>query len=134
MKKGFTLIELLVVVLIIGILTAVAMPQYRRAVAKSRATEAIIVLNHIYRAYKLCRLSTNYETCYNLENLGIEIPQNSDWEYETPTGDNCVYAKNEKFGYQLVLWDIDESKSASISCEAGINCDVLCGSDGCGLQ
>ena len=50
MKKGFTLIELLAAVLIMGILTAVALPQYRRSLERTRVAEALQMLPSIYDA------------------------------------------------------------------------------------
>ena len=59
MKKAFTLIELLVVVLIIGILSAIALPQYTKAVEKSRMAEAIQMLHQIHRACQIYELAGN---------------------------------------------------------------------------
>ena len=61
-SKAFTLIELLVVVLIIGILAAVALPQYQKAVEKARAIQAVTRVSQLDKAIELWKLSHN-EDC-----------------------------------------------------------------------
>ncbi len=74
-KKGFTLIEILVVVLIIGILAAIAVPQYQKATLKSRTIQARATLASLKEAQEAFYM-TNMHYTTNIKELDINIDEN----------------------------------------------------------
>ena len=86
-RHGFTLIELLVVVLIIGILASVALPQYQKAVEKSRAAQALALLKSINQAEQAYYMANGaYATSF--DELAVDM---NGWTGNTRWNTNTEY-------------------------------------------
>ncbi len=72
-NKAFTLIELLVVVLIIGILAAVALPQYKMAVEKSKIMPYVSFLKTMAQAQEVFFLANGRYSSYS-QDLDVAVP------------------------------------------------------------
>ena len=102
-KRAFTLIELLVVVLIIGVLSAIALPQYQKAVEKSKATQALVIIRSVADAVHRYHLANgSYPT--NLSQLDIDIPWtgNVGWRTHQYAGQKVSSLSNEDWSLQLL--------------------------------
>lgn len=151
-KKGFTLMELVVVVLLIGILSAIALPQYQRALERSRVSEALTMLGNISTAERMYYMQSD-EFTTNFADLMLKIPvkpkagddannyssgtgQSFDYDITDCTDQECMIKAQRNTGkYEIRLAGIDnEGSSGTRSCHSsdafGIKiCRIVCGAN-----
>ncbi len=144
MKQGFTLIELMVVVLIIGILSAAALPQYRQSVERSRTAEAVLTSKSILDAASL--YYTTYRSCpTSLSDLDVKVlAETEDWHFGANQLGNGLCAatvadSEETFqAYRVLVKNSAESDGIPVgtmywSCQGG-DCDEFFSLAGIKLQ
>ena len=102
---GFTLIELLVVVLIIGVLAAMALPDYQRAVEVSRVGAALAYSKAFRDSVDRYYMAHNrFPTSPDVLDIGLKnCPKNFGCFYgQMSEGKLSVYRQNGPFSYEII--------------------------------
>ena len=78
-KTGFTLIEMLVTVLIVGILAAIAYPQYHKSVLKTEYVKTTVLVDALWQTAEEYYLANGHYP-NNFDYLGTDMPGNCSME------------------------------------------------------
>jgi prepilin-type N-terminal cleavage/methylation domain-containing protein len=136
-SAGFTLIELLVVVLIIGILAAIALPQYNKAVERANVAKVLPLLRSVYDAQQIYFL-TNGKYATKFDELDLEMPWTSTtqsgssfYPYITDTRSDGDMKKGgwsiSLAGNLVILWKFSNAYNAGWSMSLSKNRDTVHG-------
>ena len=118
---GFTLIELLVVVLIIGILAAIALPQYKMAVGKARFSELKAITKSVQEGAQRYYLVNNTYVGASPNKIDIEIPNSIFCAIFNENSIPYVSCGKEIFGIYMGLYVFIETGYPAICKAASTN-------------
>ena len=137
-ERGFTLIELLVVILIIGVLAAIAVPQFFRVVEKGKTSEALSTLDAVRGAQERYLTKTGGFYCTaaftSCPGFDLEIPTLLNYSISAPTGGTgtpswqITVTRNSPatiyYGVYTITYDVEPNSPPAMTCST-----PLCQSD-----